>query len=338
MWTTRGYAPGGMTSASARPGLLLLVMENQQAINVLGNQNAPNITRLAQQHPVATQYYGATHPSLPNYLTMWAGSTFGVGDDGPPTAHRLKGETLGSQLDAGGVRWAGYFESLAAGQDPTVDGGGRDASNDALYVVRHNPIVYFEGFNASRVKPFTSLLPDLDGTTEPRPAFCLVIPNMADNMHDPVGSTAKDAVAVQAGDRWVQELVDGIAATRWWQAGGIVLLVWDEAYDGSGRAVTGGVGDPPTTGGPVILMLISKTLTDVAQGIFGLGADGNWDSPLSHAGLLRSIETYFGLTRLNDAANASYGDISPVLLAAVGPAGRSGLTSEVDAPPAPAHP
>ncbi|MGH9126897.1 MAG: alkaline phosphatase family protein [Acidimicrobiales bacterium] len=304
-----------MASASAKPGLMLLIMENQQAINVLGNQNAPNITRLGQHHPVATQYFGAAHPSLPNYLTLWAGSTFGITDDGPPPAHRLTGETLGSQLDAAGIPWAGYFESLAAGQDPTVDGGGKDVSNDALYVVRHNPIVYFEGFNATRVKPFTTLLADLDSTTEPLPAFCLVIPNMADNMHDPVGSTAKDAVAVQTGDQWVQGLVDGIVASRWWQAGGVVLLLWDEAYDGSGHAVVGGIGTPPTTGGPVILMLVSKTLTDVAHGTFGLGGDGNWDSPLTHAGLLRSIETYFGLTLLNDAANASYGDISPVLRA-----------------------
>jgi hypothetical protein len=30
------------------PGLVLVIMENQQALNVLGNQNASNLTRLAQ--------------------------------------------------------------------------------------------------------------------------------------------------------------------------------------------------------------------------------------------------------------------------------------------------
>ena len=75
-------------SAPDRPGrLLLVIMENQQALNVLGNQNAPGITALGQTYPVATRYFGRTHPSLPNYLELWAGSTFGVTDDDLPAAH-----------------------------------------------------------------------------------------------------------------------------------------------------------------------------------------------------------------------------------------------------------
>lgn len=307
--------------SGTRPGLLLLVMENQQAINVLGNQNAPNITRLAHTYPVATRYFGTTHPSLPNYLELWAGSTFGVTDDDPPASHPLSGETLGSQLDAAGISWAGYFESLAPGQDPTVDGGGRDSSNDALYVARHDPIVYFAGYDRAKVKAYGELQGDLDSAEPPR--FCLVVPNMADNMHDPVGSTAKDARAVQAGDAWVQAFVEAISATAWWRAGGTVLLVWDEAYDGSGHTVPGGIGTPPTDGGPVILMILSAVLATAAANTFGLGGDRNFDTPLTHAGLLGSIETYFGLAKLRDAGNASYGDLSPLLLAVAARAGQS---------------
>jgi Phosphoesterase family len=284
-------------------------MENQQAINVLGNQNAPNITQLAQTYPVATRYFGATHPSLPNYLELWAGSTFGVTDDHPPASHRLSGETLGSQLDAAEIAWAGYFESLAVGQDPTIDGGGRDSSNDALYVARHHPIVHFAGYERAKLKPYGDLLGDLD-STEP-PEFALVVPNMADNMHDPVGSTAKDAVAVQAGDAWVQAFVEAVSATGWWRAGGTVLLMWDEAYDGSGNTVPGGIGTPPTNGGPVVLMILSAVLAGAAANTLGLGGDRNWDSPLTHAGLLGSIETSFGLAKLRGAANSTYGDLSP---------------------------
>jgi phosphatidylinositol-3-phosphatase len=296
---------------------MLVVMENQQAINVLGNQNAPNITKLAQSYPVATRYFATTHPSLPNYLELWAGSAFGVTDDGLPAAHRLSAETLGSQLDSVGISWAGYFESLIGGQDPTVDGGGLDSSGDALYCAHHNPIVYFSGYDAGRVKPFTSLIDDL-GAPSP-PGFCLVVPDMADNMHDPVGSTAADSTAVRAGDAWVQGLIDQVSATTWWRAGGTILLVWDEAYDGSGHTVPGGIGVPPTSGGPVILMILSAVLTRVGLAKFGLGGDGNWDGALSHAGLLGSIEAYFGLPKLEDAANASYGDISPLLISSASP-------------------
>jgi phosphatidylinositol-3-phosphatase len=61
--------------------LLLLVMENQQVPNIPGSQNALNITELAQRFPMATQYFATSHPSLPNYLELWAGSTFGITDD-----------------------------------------------------------------------------------------------------------------------------------------------------------------------------------------------------------------------------------------------------------------
>jgi len=294
---------------------MLVVMENQQAINLLGSRNAPNITRLAQTYPIATRYFSFGHPSLPNYLVLWAGSSFAVTDDGLPAAHPLEGPNLGSQLDAAGIAWAGYFEALAPGQDPTVNGGGTDGSGDPLYCAHHNPIVYFGGYDPGRVKPFASLVADLD-SAEP-PGFCLVVPDMANNMHDPVGSTAKDATAVKAGDTWFQSLLDGVTATAWWHQGGIVLLVWDEAYDGSGKYVDGGIGTPATTGGPVLLVILSAALADARPGASGLGGDGNWDGPLSHAGLLRSIETYFGLAPLKDAANTTYGDISPLLLALI---------------------
>ena len=306
-----------MTGPDARPGLMLVVMENQQAINVLGNQNAPNITKLGQTYPVATRYFGRCHPSLPNYLELWAGTTFAITDDDPPARHPLTGQTLGSQLDAAAVTWAGYFESLSGSQDPTVDGGGTDDSGDPLYVARHNPIVYFGAAESGKVKPFAALLGDLDSTNPPR--FCLVVPNMAHNMHDPVGSTAADSTAVKAGDAWVQSLIDSVSATAWWRAGGTILLVWDEAYDGSGHTVPGGIGTPATTGGPVILIVISAALHTVAPYRFGLGGDGNWDEELTHAGLLGSVETYFGLPRLNDATNTTYGDISPLLISASSP-------------------
>lgn len=299
-------------ASSPRPGLILVIMENQQAINVLGNQNAPNLTKLSQTYPIATRYFGATHPSLPNYLVLWAGSTFGVTDDGLPAAHPLSGDTFGSQLDAVGISWAGYFDALAPGQDPTVDGGPLDPSGDHLYCAHHNPIVYFQGYDATKVKPLSALLTDL-GSSSP-PAFALVVPDMADNMHDPVGSTAADSQAVQAGDRWFESFLEGVMGTPWWAAGGTVLLTWDEAYNGSGQTVPGGIGTPPTNGGPVILMVISAALAHIGPWKYGLGGDGNWDGPLTHAGLLGSIETYFGVKRLNDAANSTYGDISPLLI------------------------
>ena len=50
------------------PGVMLVVMENQQVASILGSQNAPNITRLAQTFPMATQYF-RNHAPFPAQLS-----------------------------------------------------------------------------------------------------------------------------------------------------------------------------------------------------------------------------------------------------------------------------
>ena len=89
-----------------------------------------------------------------------------------------------------------------------------DTTGAALYQVKHNPIVYFSGWPSAKVQPLdhvADLPADLD-----RLDFCLTVPNMADNMHDPVGSTRADHKAVQDGDRWIRSLVETVEATEWW--------------------------------------------------------------------------------------------------------------------------
>ncbi len=38
--------------------------------------------QLAGQYAVATNYHGVSHPSLPNYLALTSGGTWGIADDG----------------------------------------------------------------------------------------------------------------------------------------------------------------------------------------------------------------------------------------------------------------
>ena len=48
----------------------------------------------ARAYGTATNFYAISHPSLPNYLVLAGGSTFGVADDDVPAAHRLHGRSL----------------------------------------------------------------------------------------------------------------------------------------------------------------------------------------------------------------------------------------------------
>src|ERR1700687_3737171 len=58
-----------------------IMMENTSYGTIVGNPNAPQINALANRYGLATNYFGVTHPSEPNYLTAVGGSFFGVQDD-----------------------------------------------------------------------------------------------------------------------------------------------------------------------------------------------------------------------------------------------------------------
>ena len=61
--------------------IFVVVMENKEIGRMLGNRQAPYLNQLANEYAVATRYYAVTHPSLPNYLALLGGDTFGVSEN-----------------------------------------------------------------------------------------------------------------------------------------------------------------------------------------------------------------------------------------------------------------
>src|SRR5581483_3485541 len=57
-----------------------IMMENTSYSTIIGNSEAPNLNALASQYGLATDYFGVTHPSEPNYMANVGGSFFGVQD------------------------------------------------------------------------------------------------------------------------------------------------------------------------------------------------------------------------------------------------------------------
>ncbi len=78
-------AVSGSTRGSVPPGaskLLVFVVENHSLDQM--KQQMPWTYGFAQRYGYATRYVAMTHPSLPNYLAIAGGSTFGVADDAAP--------------------------------------------------------------------------------------------------------------------------------------------------------------------------------------------------------------------------------------------------------------
>src|SRR5438067_13898086 len=72
---TASPTPAGVPAFSH---VFVIVMENHEYGSIIGSSAAPYINGLASTDGLATNYYGASHPSLPNYLALTAGSTFGI--------------------------------------------------------------------------------------------------------------------------------------------------------------------------------------------------------------------------------------------------------------------
>src|ERR1700733_6894786 len=65
-----------------RPDHIIVVIEENHGYDeVIGSPNAPFITQLANEGALFTAPHGVTHPSQPNYLAIYSGSTQGITDD-----------------------------------------------------------------------------------------------------------------------------------------------------------------------------------------------------------------------------------------------------------------
>ena len=108
---------GNGAAASSLPQydhVFLLVDENHDYSQIIGNPAAPEINALAAGYGLATRYTGVGDPSAPNYVAMLGGSTFGIADDDPYfyPGHTVSQPNLLAQLEAAGKTWKGYFQGM----------------------------------------------------------------------------------------------------------------------------------------------------------------------------------------------------------------------------------
>src|SRR6185369_6890683 len=98
------------------------------------SSSAPYINSLAKQNGLATNYHAVRHPSLPNYLTLIGGSTFGITTDCSPASCPVNARNLTDNLEAAGKTWKGYMELMPAACGTTTQ---------STYAPKHDPFVYF---------------------------------------------------------------------------------------------------------------------------------------------------------------------------------------------------
>src|SRR5256714_2506593 len=205
--------PRAGTSASVSPSpkparhVFVIVLENtsyQQALR------QPYIASLARRYALATNYSSVANPSLPNYLAMSSGSTWGIGDD---EYHRLPAGGVGSQLTGAGISWKAYMEGFTG-----------DCFNSPYpYALKHNPFAYYGGECPPNVVPMTQLQTDLDGNT---PELSWITPGLCNDGHD---------CGIRRADQWLSQVVPQITGSAAWQHNGLLFITWDESSAGDGQ-------------------------------------------------------------------------------------------------------
>ena len=188
---------------------VVVVMENHSYADIAGNPVAPFINDLARRGALFTRSYAITHPSEPNYLALFSGSTQGVADDGCPD--RFAAPNLAADLIKAGKTFAGYAEGLPGPGSPVCSAGD--------YARKHVPWADFSNVPGSVSLPF----PSFPATAFARlPSVSFVIPDLCHDMHD---------CSVAAGDAWLRANI-GPYVDWAMRHDSLLILTWDED-DGS---------------------------------------------------------------------------------------------------------
>jgi phosphatidylinositol-3-phosphatase len=229
------------------------MLENRSYSQVIGKHSAPFLSGLAARGALFTNSRAITHPSQPNYLAVFSGSTQGVAGDNCP--QRFTGANLASELLAAGYTFAGYAEGL-----PATGSGACSAGND--YARRHVPWSNFTNVPSSVSVPMTAF-PAADFAALPTVSF--VIPDLCHDMHD---------CSVATGDAWLRAHIGPYA--DWAMAHNSLLIVDFDENDGSpGNRIptifAGQMIKPGRYGQPITHYSVLRTI----ENLYGLRALGH---------------------------------------------------------------
>lgn len=334
-------APAG--ASSPQPPIrhvFVLVDENESAATTFGpGSPAPYLSQtLVSEGAYLSRYYGIGHSSLDNYIAMVSGQApnpmtsadCSIFADFPsPASLDAAGQEIGqgcvypanvptlmSQLDAKGLTWRAYEDSM--GSDPAREAatcghpavGSQDNTQAQTptdqYATRHDPFVYFHYVidNAGECNRDVVNLDRLPGDLESvatTPNYVFITPGLCDDGHDASCANGGAGGLTQA-DAFLKTWVPRITGSPAFKRDGLLVITFDEAagdstaccgelpgpYDQAHGIQPGGNGPG---GGVVGAVLLSPFIAPGTKS----------STPYNHYSMLASIEDVLGLSRLADA-------------------------------------
>jgi phospholipase C len=296
--------------------VFVIMMENTGYHALVGNPNAPWINSAIAKYGVATNAFGVTHPSQPNYIAATAGTRAGVPDDNDVTVNL---PNIVDQLESHGKTWKAYMQSYSLCNGNAL----AHACGNQLYERKHNPFISFSDVqnNPARVAnivDFSQFATDLASGNVPD--YSWISPDQCNDMHGRGGGGAADPCdfshvqgLIATGDQFLANTVGAIQASPAWNGNSVIFITWDES-DFTGSPTDFGFGDTSGCctanpgGGHVLTLVISHSDHQARSS----------DVAYNHYSILRTIEDGWHLGCL--AATCDTADV-PAMTDLVGPAG-----------------
>jgi acid phosphatase len=213
MLTMLLVAQSALSSELPRPDHIVIVIEeNKSLTQIIVNREAPYINELAKRGALFIQSYGVTHPSQPNYLALFSGSTRGITSNICPLT--FSGDNLASLLQEKGLSFTSYAESLPE--------AGYDGCYYGAYMRKHNPAANWKELVKVN-QPFSAFPTDYAQL----PTVALVVPDQRNDMHD--GS-------IEGGDAWLKKNIEAYA--QWaMKHNSLLIVTWDEDNGSSNNRI-----------------------------------------------------------------------------------------------------
>ena len=211
------FSPLTQAGKLPRPDHVVVVIEENRGYSQIMDKHnsASYIHALAKRGMLLTESYGVSHPSQPNYLALFSGSTQGIANNACPQSFST-GNLASTLLDAG-FSFASFSESLPAVGDLSC--------MYSAYQRKHNPVTNWQGTRlpASLNKRFADFPQDFSKL----PTVSFVIPDQNNDMHD--GS-------FEMADAWLKTHIEPYIAWAM-KHNSLLILTWDEDDNSEGNHV-----------------------------------------------------------------------------------------------------
>ena len=245
--------------------VFVIMMENTGYGSLINNPNAPWINMAAKTYGLATNYYGVTHPSQPNYIAATSGSTNGVPDDNDIT---INVPNIVDQIEGSGRTWKAYMQSYSLCVTPLDH-----ACGNQLYERKHNPFITYKDVQSNparvaKIVDFSKFSSDLAKNSVPD--YSWISPDQCNDMHGRGGGGPSDSCdfsnvqgLIATGDAFLSSTVGAIMNSRAWNGNSVIFIAWDESdFTNSGPfgfGDTSGCCDANPGGGHVVMLTISHS-------------------------------------------------------------------------------